>query len=102
MSLIFVFGDAWHMSSFRRTSTALFNPTWNNACLLVIPVVTKAGSSTIPLQRSISSLNRLHLMNVVFPSTLQNHQLISQLLILFLCYQTPLRTCYSIWRGMVM
>src|SRR5258708_23851661 len=35
----------------------------------------------------------------VFPSTQQHHQLISQLLTLFLCYQTPLRTCYSIWRG---
>src|SRR5258708_15855084 len=66
MSPIFAFGDAWHMSSFRRTTTAFFNPTWNNPFFLFIPVVTKAGSSTIPLQRSISSLNGLNLMNVSF------------------------------------
>src|SRR5260221_13242452 len=92
MSPIFMFGDAWHMSSFRRTSATLVNPTWNNVCLLVIPVVTKAGSSTIPLQRRISSLNMFFL---VFTSTLQHHQLLT----LFLCYQTPLRTHYSIWGG---
>src|SRR5258705_2589250 len=57
MSLIFVFGAALHMSLFRRTSAALFNPTWRLGFLLVIPLVTRAGSSTIPLQRNTSSLS---------------------------------------------
>jgi len=83
MSLIFMFGNAWHMSSSKRTSATLFNPTWNNACLLVIPVITRAGHSIIPPQRSILSLNLLNLMSMfslALPSTHQHHQLISQLL----------------------
>src|SRR6266540_875206 len=99
MSLISAFGAALHMSSFRRTSAALFNPTWRLVFLLAIHLGTRAGSSTIPLQGSTSSLNGLNLMNAPFldlASTLQHHQ---NLLLLHL---TQLLIRYSIWGGMIM
>src|SRR6266545_7861931 len=75
MSLISAFGAALRMSSFRKTSTTLFNPTWRLVFLLAIHLGTRAGSSTIPLQGSTSSLNRLNSMNAPFldlASTLQS------------------------------
>src|SRR3977135_897583 len=104
MSLIFVFGAVLHMSLFRRTSAALFNPTWRLVFLLVIPLDTRAGSSTIPLQRNTSSLSGLNLMNASFldlASTLQHHQLISQLQNLLHHCLTQLLPRYSIWGGMM-
>src|SRR6266511_2629492 len=100
MSLISAVGAALHMSSFRRTSAALFNPIWRLVFLLAIHLGTRAGSSTIPLQGSTSSLNGLNLMNAPFldlASTLQHHQLISQLQNLLLLHLTQLLIRYSIW-----
>src|SRR6266511_50497 len=87
MYLIFAFGDALHMSSFRRTSRNLFNLIWRNVFSWVIQVDTKVGCSTIPTHRSTSSLNVQSLMNASFlacPSTRQHHQLILHYLTLFL------------------
>src|SRR6266511_2949276 len=105
MSLISAFGAALCMSSFRRTSAALFNPTWRLVFLVAIHHDTRAGSSTIPLQGSTSSLNGLNLMNAPFldlASTLQHRQLISQLQNLLLLHLTQLLIRYSICEGMMM
>src|SRR6266542_5612518 len=104
MSLISVFGAALHMSSFRRTSATLFNPTGRLVIFLAIYLGTRAGSSTIPLQGSTSSLNGLNSMNAPFldlASTLQHHQLISQLQNLLLLHLTQLLIRYLIWGGMM-
>lgn len=104
MYLIFAFGDALHMSSFRRTSDALFSLTWRNASSWDTLVVTKVGYSTIPTHRNMSSLNGQSLMNAFFlayPSTRHHHQSLSHHLILCLSYLQQLLTWCSIWGGIV-
>src|SRR6266700_3587707 len=66
MFLISEFGNVLPMSSFRRTSDALFSHTWRNACLWAIQVVTRAGSSTIQPHKSISSQSVQNLTSASF------------------------------------
>src|SRR5258705_8936943 len=105
MYLIFAFGDALHMSSFRKTSAVLCNLTWRNVFSWAILVGTKVGCSTIPTHRSISSQNELNLMNVFSlgcPSTRHHHQLSSHHLNLLHFRLQQFLTLCSIWRGIVM
>src|SRR5260221_3235666 len=104
MYLIFVCGDALHMSSFRKTSAVLCNLTWRNVFSWAILVGTKVGCSTIPTHRSISSQNELNLMNVFSlgcPSTRHHHQLSSHHLNLLHFRLQQFLTLCSIWRGIV-
>src|SRR6266702_1632492 len=101
MFLISEFGDVLPMSSFRRTSDALFSHTWRNAFLWDIQVVTRAGSSTIQPHKSISSQSVQNLTSASFldsPSTRQHHQSISHLQIHHLCFLCRLLSQCSIYR----
>src|SRR6266704_3249499 len=89
MFLISEFEDILPMSSFRRTSDALFGHTWRNACLWAIQVVTRAGSSTIQPHKSISSQTVQNLTSASFLDSLstgQHHQSISHLQTHHLCF----------------
>jgi len=62
MFLTSEFGDAQSMFTFRKISTTPSNHMLRNVSSLDIPLVIKAGCSTIPLLAKLASVNKLNLM----------------------------------------
>ena len=89
MSLTSAFGDAQLMFIFRKISATPSNHMLRSVSSLDIPLVIKAGCSTIPLLTKLTSVNELSLMRGTFHVYLAVNKTQS-LLLHFVHYQLPL------------